>query len=126
MATTPLSGPVRVAVVGWGLSATVFHVPFMQIRPDRFVVTHVVERRSERSRALLPDATIMRSIEDVAACADVEMVVICTPSSDHFAHAKLAMEAGKHVVLEKPFAATLEEAAELVAIAERVKLRTHA
>lgn len=53
----------------------------------------------------------------------IDAVHICTPNSQHFSMAKEALEAGKHVVCEKPLATTVEEAEELVALAAQKGLR---
>src|SRR5271166_1522169 len=53
----------------------------------------------------------------------IDAVHICTPNAQHFSMAKEALEAGKHVVCEKPLATTLEEAEELVALATDKGLR---
>ncbi len=53
----------------------------------------------------------------------IDAVHICTPNAHHFLMAKEALQAGKHVICEKPLATTVEEAEELLALAERQKLR---
>jgi predicted dehydrogenase len=53
----------------------------------------------------------------------IDVVHICTPNAQHFSMAREALEAGKHVVCEKPLATTIEEAQELVALAARRGLR---
>jgi predicted dehydrogenase len=56
------------------------------------------------------------------AAKDVQLVVITTPNELHFSLAKEAMEAGKHVIVEKPFTVTSKEASELVEISKRTGL----
>ena len=57
---------------------------------------------------------------------DVDAVAIATPVGTHYALAHAALEAGKHVFVEKPLAASLEEAAKLDALAARARARAHA
>jgi len=57
------------------------------------------------------------SLEETVALPSVELVVIATPNDTHVPMARTALRAGKHVVLEKPFALTLEQARELVSLA---------
>ena len=65
-----------------------------------------------------PDARLYPDLLAVVSDADVEAVVIATPAPTHYALARQALEAGKHVFVEKPMALAAAEAAELVALAE--------
>ena len=56
--------------------------------------------------------------EELLADPGVDLVYIATPNSLHFAQAKAALEAGKHVLLEKPFVPTVAQADELIALAK--------
>lgn len=58
------------------------------------------------------------TIEDICADPEVAIVHLCTPNHLHFAHARAAVEAGKHVVCEKPLANTAAEARELMELAD--------
>ena len=61
----------------------------------------------------------MRSLDELLAISSIRLVVIATPNPSHFELAKQCLLAGRDVVIDKPFAPTYAEAAELVAIAER-------
>ena len=63
------------------------------------------------------------AVRTALADASITAVHICTPNVAHFPAAKAALEAGKHVLCEKPLAVSSEEAAELVELARRKKLR---
>ena len=66
--------------------------------------------------------------EHVIAATDVDAVIVATPLGTHFDLARAALEAGKHVLVEKPFTATSAQAEELVALAgrqERVLMVNH-
>ncbi|RHY57267.1 hypothetical protein DYB30_004170 [Aphanomyces astaci] len=114
---TTTSALFRAGLVGFGTAATFFHLPLLQAS-GRFEVTHVVERTQSLSRSVLPNATIVRSVEALlAATPPVDVVVIATPTNLHYAQAKLALLAKKHVVVDKPFCVSHAEATELVALA---------
>lgn len=87
-----------------------------------FAVTAVAEPRTER-RARIPKADdpplLFESAEEMIDHRDVQAIVIATPVALHFALAARALKQGKHVLVEKPMCASVEEAGELVAIAER-------
>lgn len=70
-----------------------------------------------RMTTLYPGATAYEELEDVLADEAVEAVVIATPSGLHFDHAKAALKAGKHVLVEKPLSETVEEAQQLIDLA---------
>ena len=77
-----------------------------------------MERSGNTALERYPSIKIAKSIEDVLVDPDIELVIIASPNTTHFPFAKAALLAGKHVVVEKPFTNTLEEAAELVALAK--------
>jgi predicted dehydrogenase len=62
-------------------------------------------------------------VDDVLTSTEVDAVVIATPVMTHFPLAKKALESGKHVLLEKPMTATVAECEELIALAEKNKLK---
>ena len=98
------------------MSGRVFHAPFISTNPH-FELTAVTERSKELSREKYPDACIVRSFEELIGLEGLDLVVINTPDSTHYEYARRALEAGKHVVVEKPFTTTVAEAEELVALA---------
>ena len=98
------------------MSGRVFHAPFISTNPH-FELTAVMERSKELSREKYPDACIVRSFGELIGLEGLDLVVINTPDSTHYEYARRALEAGKHVVVEKPFTTTVAEAEELVAFA---------
>ncbi len=109
---------IRTGIVGFGISAKVFHAPFIEASP-LFQLSSVLERSKSESSRLYPGVKIVRTIEEMVNDPELDLIVITTPNETHFPYAKLALSAGKHVVLEKPFANNSEEAAELVDIAKK-------
>jgi scyllo-inositol 2-dehydrogenase (NADP+) len=108
---------LNIGIVGFGMTAQVMHAPFLKTAPN-YKVTAVVERHSEKSKTLFPDTTVVKSFEALLDRSDVDVVVITTPNDSHFDYAKQAVEAGKHVVLEKPFTITSTDAAALVQLSK--------
>jgi len=104
---------IHVGLVGYGMSGRVFHAPFLHTMPQ-FNLKAVVERNKNEAEKVYPYIETERSIEDLLNRGDIDLVVITTPNETHFPYAKAALLAGKHVVLEKPFANNSAEAAELV------------
>jgi predicted dehydrogenase len=88
-------------------------------------VKYVVDSRPQRLQALegrYPDVTMSTDYAQVLADPEVQAVVIATPTSTHHALCKQALEAGKHVLVEKPIAANLKDAEELDALSTRLGL----
>src|SRR4051794_32996027 len=112
-----MSQPIRTGLVGFGISAKVFHAPFLSISKDYQLIS-VVERNRQESKEKYPSVQVVRSIEELLQDTSIELVIITTPNETHFPYAKAALEAGKHVVLEKPMTNTSEEAKELTDIAK--------
>ena len=107
---------VGVGVIGYGLGGRVFHAPFVSAVPGLKLVS-IMQRTGDAAAKAYPGVKIERSIDGTLGDKSVEVVVVSTPNETHFALAKQVLEAGKHVVIDKPFAATSEEALELGRIA---------
>lgn len=112
---------VKVGLCAFGMSGKVFHAPFLKEHPG-FFISAIVERNKEESKQKYPEAEIYRSVEEMLENADIELVVVNTPVQTHFEYAKKALEAGKNVVVEKPFTVNVAEAEELAKLAEEKKL----
>ncbi|PXW11114.1 putative dehydrogenase [Chryseobacterium sp. CBTAP 102] len=108
---------VKAGLCAFGMSGKVFHAPFLKEHPG-FFMSAVVERSKEESKEKYPEATICRSVEEMLQHADVELVIINTPVQTHYEYAKKALEAGKNIIVEKPFTVNVSEAEELVQLAE--------
>jgi len=113
-----MSVEIGVAVIGFGLAGQVFHAPFVSAVPG-LRLEAIVQRTGDAAAKAYPSARILRSVEEALGDAAVQMVVVGTPNETHFALAKQALLAGKHVVIDKPFAATSAEAGELKELAEK-------
>ncbi|MGA9211391.1 Gfo/Idh/MocA family oxidoreductase [Kaistella sp.] len=112
---------VKVGLCAFGMSGKVFHAPFLKEHPG-FFMSAVVERSKEESKSKYPETAIYRSVEEMLQHADIELVVVNTPVQTHFEYAKMALQAGKNVIVEKPFTVNISEAEELVKLAEEKKL----
>jgi scyllo-inositol 2-dehydrogenase (NADP+) len=109
--------PIRTGLVGFGFGARVFHAPFLSALPE-IELSHIVQRSGETALVAYPEATIVRSVEELLDDPSVELVIITTPNNTHFSLARLALEAGKHVVVDKPMCDTAAEAEELLQVAQ--------
>ncbi|CEJ93488.1 hypothetical protein VHEMI09071 [[Torrubiella] hemipterigena] len=109
----------NVGVVGYGLSAKVFHIPFIALTPQ-FKLAAIVQRTPKPGHSSLedhPNAKHYTDYQQLLADAEIDVIVITTPTNGHFEFTKAALEAGKHVLTEKPFVPTSAEADKLAEIA---------
>lgn len=93
---------INTGVVGYGLSGRVFHAPFVSTN-RKFNLSAIVTSGNDASKAY-PQSNIFRKFEDLIQEPEIDLVVLCTPHQLHAEQAIYAMEAGKHVVIEKPVA----------------------
>ena len=107
---------IKTGLAAYGLSGRVFHAPFISTNPH-FELTAITERSKDLSRAQYPDARLVRSFDELLRMDDLELIVVNTPDSTHYEYARLALEAGKHVIVEKPFTTSVAQGEELVALA---------
>ena len=110
--------PIKIGVVGLGRIGMSVHRNCLAERPDKFEVVAACDLIPERTEVFAKQfgCRTYRRIEDMIDDPEVEVVDIATRSCDHYAHAKMALLAGKSVLVEKPFCRTYEEARELVAL----------
>ncbi|WP_338759758.1 oxidoreductase [Massilia sp. METH4] len=112
-----------VGLIGYGLGGSVFHAPMIAAVPGLRLAR--VASRSATPEALreypgvLRDDTPQAMLED----PDIALVVVCTPNASHYALAKAALLAGKHVVVDKPFVLSSAEGEELAALAQERGLK---
>jgi len=112
-----MSHTLNAALVGYGFAGKTFHAPFLSTTPD-LSLSWVVSRDAAKVQADLPDCRV-GSLEEVLSDDSVDLVVIATPNDTHAPLARQALLAGKHVVIDKPFALDLAEAQALVELAEK-------
>lgn len=114
--------PLRVAVIGYGLGGSAFHAPFIATTPG-LELAAIVTRNPERQRTAARDYPGVRIVADVAQLWDpragFDLVAISTPNRTHVPLARSAIEAGKHVVVDKPLAPSSQDARSLASEAKR-------
>jgi len=111
------SSPISTALLSYGMSGKVFHAPLIATNPG-FQLHTILQRSSEDARLTYPHVHIVRSFEELLK-KDVELIIINTPNETHFEFASRALEAGKHVVVEKPFTVTSAEGKKLIKLAKK-------
>jgi predicted dehydrogenase len=114
---------IRVGVIGTGFGETV-HVPALQAIPY-VEVASICSRRLDRAQLVAARRGIRKATADFRELIrdpEVDAVVIASPPNLHHSMAFAAIEAGKHVLCEKPMSRTLAEARDLVKLAEQARV----
>lgn len=112
---------IQTGVASYGLSGQVFHAPFLETNAG-FNIKKVWERTKNLSVQRYPDVEIVRTYEELLSDKDIELIIVNTPDTTHYDYCKQALEAGKHVVVEKPFTLNSQEGEELKKLAESKNL----
>lgn len=107
-----MSAPIKVGIVGYGYASKTFHAPFIATLPG-YELTAISSSDPNKVIADWPNVTVASSPEKLFANPEIELVIIPTPNDTHYALASQALAAGKHVVVDKPFTVTVEEAEKL-------------
>jgi len=113
--------PLNVGLVGFGLAGRYLHAPL--IAASGMNIAAVVSRQTETVHAAFPDARVASSIEALLEVSPLDLIVIASPNRWHYGQALLALNAGKHVVIDKPMATNAAEGAELDRLATRAGLK---
>lgn len=108
------------AFIGFGKSTTRYHLPYVLNRKETWHVAHIYRRRAkpEEQSPQYSHIHFTSDLDEVLNDPQVKLVVVCTHADSHFDYAKRALEAGKNVLVEKPFTPTIAEAKELFALAK--------
>ncbi|MBD1434424.1 Gfo/Idh/MocA family oxidoreductase [Sphingobacterium sp. DN00404] len=110
----------KIGLIGFSIGGQVFHAPFIAGNP-LLELYKVTARKPEQQQILTnkyPSAIAVSTVDEIIDDPLVDIVVVATSNDVHFSLTKRALEAGKHVVVEKPFTNTTAEADELIALAK--------
>jgi predicted dehydrogenase len=113
---------IGVGLIGYGLGGSAFHAPLVAAEP-RLRLEAVVTSRGEQVERDHPGVRVAGSAEDLLDDPAVELVVVAAPNAVHHDLAAAALRAGRHVVVDKPFALSAAEADDLIALAEAADRR---
>ncbi len=117
----PSTTPIRAGIIGFGLSGRVFHAPFLATNPA-FRIDLIATSNTDRAadaREEHPGATIVATPDELLArAADLDLVVLASPAHTHLEQGMAALDAGAHLVIDKPFVTSVSDGRALIARAE--------
>ncbi|ACV75932.1 MAG: oxidoreductase [Zymomonas mobilis] len=111
---------IKVGLIGYGYVGKTFHAPFIDA-VEGLELSAIVSSHPETVREDWPDMAVYPDIDIMLSNSNVDLVVIATPNDTHKPLAERALLAGRHVVVDKPFTLTTEDARYLAALAEKEK-----
>lgn len=111
-----MSRPANAAVIGFGNAGRTFHAPLVAAEPGLTLHT-IVSSRPDEVATVWPQVRVLPTLEAVLDDPAIDLVVLATPDALHASQAEAALNAGKAVVVDKPFALTHADAARVVQLA---------
>jgi predicted dehydrogenase len=112
-----MANDLNVALLGFGLAGSVFHAPLVAAVPGLRLHT-VVSRDAGKVHAVHPQARVLADPAAAFSDPDLDLVVVATPNDTHAPLALAALAAGKHVVVDKPFALDVRQAQAMIDAAD--------
>jgi scyllo-inositol 2-dehydrogenase (NADP+) len=114
-----MNNMITTGLMAYGMSGKVFHGPFLNAHPG-FKLHAVTERHHKNAEKDYPAVISYNSTDELLNDPELDLIIINTPNFTHYDFAKKALSAGKHILVEKPFTATVEEAKELFLLARQM------
>lgn len=114
---------MNIAIIGFGNAVVNYHLPYLERRKN-INVKYIFRREEDRIRegteqeSWYPSINFTTNLNEILQDTEVELIVICTHVDSHVEYATLALENNKHVLVEKPFAPTNEEASKIFELAK--------
>lgn len=110
---------LRVGLIGFGYAGKTFHAPLIRATPGLELAAVASSDAGKVRAALGAGPAVLPSAQALIAQAEIDLVVIASPNATHVEFATLALAAGKHVVVDKPFTADTAQAMQLAALASQ-------
>jgi predicted dehydrogenase len=104
---------LRVGIIGFGFAGTTFHAPLIRTTPGMAIAAVASSDAAKVHAALGQDVQVFADPRAMIRDADIDLVVVASPNTTHYELAALALDQGRHVVVDKPFTATVAEAEDL-------------
>ncbi|MGV8878574.1 MAG: Gfo/Idh/MocA family protein [Sphingobacteriaceae bacterium] len=117
-----MNHPIKTGLLAYGTSGKLFHTPFLHAHPG-FGLYSVTERHQQLAVANYPEIKTYATVDEHLRDPEVELIIINTPNNTHFDYGMQALMAGKHILIEKPFATSVLEANTLFELGKKLNLK---
>lgn len=111
-----ISRKINTALLSYGMSGEVFHGPLIEAHRG-FYISAVMQRNAQKETK--HTYTVVNTLEEILNDPAIELVIVNTPNESHYSYTREALQAGKHVIVEKPFTVTSKEADDLISLAKK-------
>lgn len=115
-----MSKPIKVGIIGFGLSGRVFHAPFINTNIN-YQLEKIISSRFEEIKNIYPDVKVARNVYDLYKGDEIDLVIVASPNVNHFDQAKQALMNNKHVIIEKPFVVNYKDGQDLITLSKKKK-----
>jgi scyllo-inositol 2-dehydrogenase (NADP+) len=109
---------IDVGLIGFGLGGRCFHAPVVRA-VEGLHLAAILQRTGDSAAQLFPGTRVVHTLDELLSIDSIQLIAISTPNQTHFPLAKRCLDAGRHVVVDKPFTTTVAEAVELLNLAKR-------
>ena len=110
---------LRIGILSYGMSGKVFHAPLLHVNPG-YTISKIMQRSASDALERYPYLRIVKTADEIIQDPDIDIVLVNTPDHTHYDFTRAALEAGKHVVVEKPFVLEINQGTELIELAEKM------
>ena len=111
------AAPIDVGLIGFGFAGRTFHAPFIHA-VEGLRLAAILQRNGNDAAQAYPGVSVVRTLPEMLALDSISLIVVATPNDSHVPLGRECLLAGRNVVIDKPFAPTYAEAAELARLAE--------
>ncbi len=112
---------INVAILGFGLSGSTFHAPLI-LATKGLKLTHILSSQQARIKAIFPNVKVTQNLDQILTDNNINLIINTLPNQEHFNITRKCLEAGKHVVVEKPFVVNSEDGEKLIKLADHKNL----
>ena len=109
---------MKVAIIGSGLQASRRGQVIHDSEVDVLVGIYSDNQVTSGALARRFNCLVFSSVDELFSREDIDVVLVCTPPDSHFKYSRIALESGKHVLVEKPFTQSIQQSRELLEIAK--------
>jgi scyllo-inositol 2-dehydrogenase (NADP+) len=109
---------INVGILSYGMSGMVYHAPILHANP-KYSIKKILQRTRSDANERYPYLEVVHTIEEILQDSQIDLIIVNTPDHTHYELARAALEAEKHVVVEKPFVQKLDDGLTLIELAKQ-------
>ena len=115
--------PIVTALLAYGMSGKLFHAPFVHAHPG-FDFKGVLEHNTKKVNADYPAIKSYDKLEEILNDPEIELVIVNTPSNTHVDYSRMALLAGKDILVEKPLTLSQTQSNQIEKLIKKKKINS--